>query len=151
MANNCRFAFATHVLSVLALQDGSCSSQTLAETVNTNAVVIRRLLLDLKAAGLVETRRGPGGGAILTRAAQEITLAEIYHAVAGEFQLFGSHPNKPAQCCPVGRGIQVALQGVANQAARCVEREYAAISLQHLVDEIAPPAKKPATRRKRNS
>lgn len=137
MATNCRFAFGTHVMSVLALhREGPCSSEMLAHTVNTNAVVIRRLLLDLKEAGLIETQRGPGGGAKLARPAQEISLAQIFQATSGEFQPFGEHPNLPAQCCPVGRGIQAVLQGVAERAAECVAAQYAAISLQQVVDSL---------------
>ena len=63
MAQNCRFAFAVHVLSALALApEGALNSEQLAQTVNTNPVVIRRLLLDLREAKLIETQRGPGGG-----------------------------------------------------------------------------------------
>ncbi len=137
MATNCRFAFGTHVMSVLALhRAGPCSSEILAQTVNTNAVVIRRLLLDLKEAGLIETQRGPGGGAKLARPAGEITLAQIFQATSGEFQPFGAHPNPPAQCCQVGRGIQQVLQGVAQRASECVAAQYAAISLQNVVDSL---------------
>lgn len=137
MATNCRFAFGTHVMSVLALHRAEpCSSEMLSRTVNTNAVVIRRLLLDLKEAGLIETQRGPGGGARLARPANEITLAQIFQATSGDFQAFGQHPNLPAQCCPVGRGIQEVLEGIARQAAQCVAAQYAAISLQNVVDAL---------------
>jgi Rrf2 family protein len=140
MATNCRFAFATHVLSVLALQEsGSSSSETLAQTVNTNAVVIRRLLLDLKSAGLIATRRGPGGGAKLARAANEITLAEIHRATSGEVEPFGQHPHQPAKCCPVGREIESVLQRVSARARHAVEAELEAVTLQNLIDEIKHP------------
>ncbi len=137
MAQNCRFAFAVHVLSALALApEGALNSEQLAQTVNTNPVVIRRLLLDLREAGLIETQRGPGGGAHLSRPAEEISLAQIFRAVSGEFQLFGDHPNEPAQGCCVGRGIKAVLEGVAQKAAHCVELEYEAMSLEGVVREL---------------
>ncbi len=137
MAQNCRFAFAVHVLSSLALHpEGAMNSEQLAQTVNTNPVVIRRLLLDLREAGLIETQRGPGGGAKLSRDAKDISLAQIFKSVAGEFQLFGEHPNEPAQGCCVGRSIKAVLEGVAQKAARCVESEYAAISLEDVVRQL---------------
>lgn len=137
MAQNCRFAFAVHVLSCLALHpEGAMNSEQLAATVNTNPVVIRRLLLDLREADLVETQRGPGGGARLSRGAKEISLAQIFKAVSGEFQLFGEHPNEPAQGCCVGRGIKVVLEGVAQRAARCVDEQYEAISLEEVVRQL---------------
>jgi Rrf2 family protein len=137
MAQNCRFAFAVHVLSCLALHpEGAMNSDQLAQTVNTNPVVIRRLLLDLREAGLIETQRGPGGGAKLSREAKEISLAQIFRAVSGEFQPFGEHPNVPAQGCCVGRGIKAVLESVAQKAAQCVQEQYAAMSLQDVVQQL---------------
>ena len=137
MAQNCRFAFAVHVLSSLALHpEGAMNSDQLAQTVNTNPVVIRRLLLDLREAGLIETQRGPGGGAKLSRGAKDISLAQIFQGVSGEFQLFGEHPNEPSPGCCVGRGIKAVLESVAQKAARCVEEQYAAMSLQDVAQQL---------------
>ncbi len=138
MAANCRFAFGVHLLSVLALcPDENYSSEKLALTVNTNAVVIRRMLLDLKTAGLIETQRGPGGGARLAKPAAHITLDDIHRAVAGEIETFGAHPNPPAQVCVVGREIENVLSEVASRAARAVQREFAAITLADVVAQFA--------------
>ena len=137
MAENCRFAFAVHVLSSLAMKPGEAvNSDELAQSVNTNPVVIRRLLCELHEASLVETQRGPGGGARLSKAPEQITLAHIYRASAGEIAPFGEHPNEPAQCCPVGRGIKHVLETVSARAREAVEREYEAITLADVVREI---------------
>src|SRR5690606_3680494 len=104
MAANCRFAFAVHVLSVLATHpDEVVSSELLAKSANTNPVVIRRLLCELREAGLISTARGPCGGARLDKAARQISLLDIYRAVEGEVEPFGAHPNEPAKGCVVGR------------------------------------------------
>ncbi|RYG70994.1 Rrf2 family transcriptional regulator [bacterium] len=140
MATNCRFAFGVHVMSVLALNpEENYSSDTLGHTVNTNPVVIRRLLLDLKEAGLVETQRGPGGGAKLARAADEINLAQIYRAASGEVEPFGEHPHQPAQCCQVGREIKHVLERVSESARRAVEAEFEAVTLADVLSEIKNP------------
>ena len=137
MAANCRFAFGVHLLSVLALSpDENYSSEKLALTVNTNAVVIRRMLLDLKNAGLIETQRGPGGGARLAKSAAQITLEEIHRAVAGEISMFGAHPNPPGQGCMVGREIKGVLLEVSGRAALAVQREFAAITLADIVAQM---------------
>ena len=137
MAANCRFAFGVHLLSVLALHsDENYSSEKLALTVNTNAVVIRRMILDLKGAGLVETQRGPGGGTRLAKPPAHITLAQIHRAVAGEIETFGAHPNPPAQTCCVGREIAGVLRDVSGRAAAAVEREFAAITLADVVEQM---------------
>ncbi len=142
MAGNCHFAFAVHVLSVLCVHpEAAISSETLAHSVNTNAVVIRRLLSDLAKSGLIETQRGPGGGSRLARAASEISLLEIHRAVAGEIGSFGEHPNTPAQCCPVGHEIKRVLEDVRLRAAKAVEIEYSNLSLADVVNAVNAPQK----------
>ena len=140
MAENCRFAFAVHILSALALHpEEPLTSEQLAQSVNTNPVVVRRLLGELAEASLVESQRGPGGGARLAQPAAKISLAQIYRAAAGEIAPFGEHPNEPAQACPVGRGIRRVLESVAARARHAVEQEYEAISLLDVVREINEP------------
>ena len=86
---SCRFAFAVHVMAVLANEDKCASSASLAETVNTNPVVIRRLLIDLQSAGLIRTARGPQGGAVLAKPAKSISLWQIHSAVESR-EMFGN-------------------------------------------------------------
>lgn len=136
MAANCRFAFGVHLLSVLALSpDETFSSERLARTVNTNAVVIRRLLLELKDAGFIVTQRGPGGGTRLARPAHEITLAQIYGGIAGEVD-FGEHPNTPSQSCPVGREIKGVLEQISARANAAVMREFETVTLADVAAQI---------------
>lgn len=141
MSTNCRFAFGVHVMTVLALApEEFFASDRLAGTVNTNPVIIRRLLLDLKEANLVETHRGPGGGAILSRPAREITLLDIYRAVSGEVEPFGEHPNEPNNTCCVGRDIKRVLEDVAAKAKLAIEKEYHSISLQDVIQNLNQPS-----------
>src|SRR5437763_10634120 len=112
MRNSCRFAMAVHVLSVLAYKDEErVTSGLLAASVNTNPVVIRRLLLALQRAGLVETRKGTGSGSRLKCPAARISLADVYRAVEAG-QGFVMPPKKPNEHCPVGSCIQRTLSEV---------------------------------------
>ena len=120
MTSNARFAMAVHVLAVLALQDGSpVSSEFLAVSVNTNPVVIRRLLLYLQAANLVRTRKGPRAGSRLSRPAASINLAQIYRAVEGA-DLFELPHKTPNRKCPVGHCIQGILRQVFTSARQAL-------------------------------
>ncbi|MGH7971224.1 MAG: Rrf2 family transcriptional regulator, partial [Limisphaerales bacterium] len=93
---------AVHVMAVMAYkQDGCVSSAVLASSVNTNPVIVRRLLLKLQGAGLVETLKGPGLGSRLSRGADRINLGEVYRAVELE-EPFGFPPNRPNHACPIG-------------------------------------------------
>ncbi len=115
-----RFAVAIHILLLLACQrrDGPATSQYLAESVNTNPVVVRRITGQLARAGLVRVRRGPGG-AELTRAAEAITLADVWRAMnagrAGAVLPVHACPN---MACPVGKEVHAVL----GQAFATVER-----------------------------
>jgi len=136
---SCRFSFAVHVMAVLAVEEGECcSSSRLAETVNTNPVVIRRLLLELHHAGLVRTRRGPQGGAVLSRRPDRINLLQIQAAVDPQ-ELFGLHPNPPSSECPVGRRLGDVMGYIQRRATRSFTQELRRITLQDVVQRLAGP------------
>ena len=77
-----RFTIAVHVLICIEMFKNDCkvTSELLASSVNVNPVVIRRLLQQLKKAGIVEVMRGSGGASI-KRPIEEITLLDVYRAV----------------------------------------------------------------------
>jgi Rrf2 family protein len=151
VAANCQFAFAVHTLAVLAHRGAAAvNSGALARSVNTNAVVIRRLLSDLRAAGLIVTQRGAAGGARLSRPLGEISLDQIYQAV-GDGRGFAHHPHPPNPRCPVGCRIETVLGEVFSSAQAALERALAERTLADVLDtmnEAAPVAKKsPRVRR----
>jgi Rrf2 family protein len=133
---NCRFAFAVHVMAVLGLEKDHCyPSSQLAETVNTNPVVIRRILIELQDAGLISTLRGPHGGSVLRRQPDKVTLREIRSAV-DKGPVFGSHPNQPSRKCPVGKNINRVMIRIADRAGKALERELDKITLADVLREV---------------
>jgi len=136
MRTSCRFAVAVHVLAVLAYKEGEAvTSVLLAASVNTNPVVIRRLLLLLQVAGFIETRKGAGAGSRLSRAPGRITLAEVYQAVETD-EPFASHSKRPNQACPVGNCIQAALEKVFAAAEDALQQELAKTSLADILESV---------------
>jgi Rrf2 family protein len=127
MARSLRFAVSVHILTFLAWKSRDhqvVSSGHLATSVNTNPVVVRRLVGRLQRAGLVKVTAGPGGGARLARAPEAITLRDIFDAVVSH-PLVESHP-QPNVNCPVGRSIGAILDETArglDHAARAVLEE----------------------------
>jgi Rrf2 family protein len=79
---NQQFATAVHVLTALACKKDLMSSEMLATSVNTNPVVIRRILSLLGKHKLVTSLRGKSGGVILAKEPVQITLKDIYIAVS---------------------------------------------------------------------
>lgn len=95
MNTSSRFAFAVHVLALLSMQKGvPLSSDIIAGSVNTNPALIRRLLSMLSAAGLTTSQLGAGGGALLVREPDSMTLLDVYRAV-DDAQLFALHREAP--------------------------------------------------------
>jgi Rrf2 family protein len=136
MRTSCRFAVAVHVLAVLAYREGGAATSVfLASSVNTNPVVIRRLLLLLQAGGFIETRKGAGAGSRLSRPPGRITLAEVYQAVETD-EPFASHTKRPNQACPVGNCIQAALEKVFASAEAALQQELAKTSLADVLQTV---------------
>ena len=106
---NTKFAVSVHLLALLSFRRKTqIFSDLLAQSVNTNPVVIRRLISRLRKADLVETK--VGGGYELTRPAGEINLLDVYRAVTSkEGGLLHMHAN-PNPACFVGRNIHDALE-----------------------------------------
>ena len=136
MRTSCRFATAVHVMTVLAYHEGDpVTSATLAASVNTNPVVIRRLLLSLQRARLVDTRKGAGAGSRLSRSPARINLADIYCAVE-EAEPFPPPPRKPNSACPVGSCIRAALTRVFASARSALERDLEKTTLAGLLNSV---------------
>lgn len=136
MAANSQFSMAVHVLSMLARsKDENLKSDYLAGSVNTNAVVIRRLLGQLNQAKLVVSQTGASGGSRLARCPSEITLSEIYKAVnCGEvFALHGKSPNKD---CPVGKNIEAVLCCLQKEIDRGIEEKLSRYTLQNVFEMV---------------
>ena len=125
-----------HILTVLAYKNGDhVSSDFLAASINTNPVIIRRLLLTLQQARLIETRKGAGLGSRLSRSPSRITLAEVYRAVNIPSPL--SLPSrKPTGHCPVGHCITAVLQQVCDSAQTALEHQLARTTLASVLSEI---------------
>ena len=102
MAANTKLASATQILCVLAYLGDGTTSQAIANSLQTNPVVVLRLLKLLERAGLVALRPGRDGGVGFVLSPDDITLKQVYSAVqAGEevFALRGGGSPK----CPVNR------------------------------------------------
>ena len=108
-----RFTLAVHIFACVDTfkDDYKVTSDFIAGSTNVNPVIIRKILGQLKAAGLIQVARGTGGTTI-TKPLKEITFLDIYRAVecVEDNQLFHFHEN-PNTACPVGRNIHRVLDG----------------------------------------
>jgi DNA-binding IscR family transcriptional regulator len=127
-----RFSMAVHILSLISVSSNEVTGDFIAGSVNTNPVVIRRIMGMLKKAGLIEVRPGVGGSFLLKKP-EDITLLDIYRAVnvIEDNRLFGVHESNIQ--CPVGRNIENILQSELSEAQSAMEQRLAQTTLSQLV------------------
>ena len=132
-----RFTIAVHILICIETfkEDYKITSDFLASSVNVNPVVIRRLLQQLKKAGIINFKRG-SGGAYIEKPLDEITLLDVYNAVEciDNGNLFHFHEN-PNSRCPVGRNIHSVLDRRLDSIQQAMEREMSSVTLQDIADD----------------
>ena len=142
MRINTRLAVAIHIMTAIELfsvTGAASTSELLAKSVNTNPVVIRRIIGMLKKAGLVEVKAGVGG-ASLRRKPADITWLDVYNAVKDgeDASLFHMHEN-PQRRCYIGKYMHEVLENPLLAAQQAMEDKLATFTL---LDTIAPIAEK---------
>jgi len=76
--------YAIRALAELAsVGDGPVTAEHLASAQTIPLKFLRTIMTDLKRARLVTSQRGPEGGFMLARPAEEISLADIFRAIDG--------------------------------------------------------------------
>jgi DNA-binding IscR family transcriptional regulator len=134
---NSRLTVAVHALTWLALAHRRgherLTSDEVAASINTNPVVVRRCLGDLRQAGLVAVSHGTGAGWALARSPGSITLLEVYDAVSRDL-VFALHRREPNVECPVGRGIRPVLASVYSRAVDALRRELSSTSIAEVLE-----------------
>ncbi len=132
-----RFTIALHIFACIDFfnnSEYSVTSDFLAKSIQVNPVIIRNILLQLKAAGLIHVSRGRGGNISLARSLDDITFFDVYNAVEcvgsknSDNKLFHFHEN-PNPECPVGRNIHAMLDGKLERIQTAMENEMRSITL----------------------
>jgi Rrf2 family iron-sulfur cluster assembly transcriptional regulator len=131
--------YAARALLSLALHgsDRPTSVKEIAERTRLPQPYLEQILLSVKGAGLVRSKRGVGGGYVLARSAAEITLADIVAAVEGPQLPLAEHPDHCEGHCI----LQEVWVGVDDETRRVLER----VTLLDLVDRtrVGHPAAVP--------
>ena len=114
--------YACRALLSLALHQeasGPTSVRDIAERTGLPQPYLEQILLALKGAGLVKSKRGVGGGYVLSRPASEIRLSEVISAVDGPITLgdFGQ-PHTDGSCDHEGQCVLLAIWNLAGDHMR---------------------------------
>ena len=136
MTGNSRFAVSLHILAYLVYRTGAAvPSVEIAESVDTNPVVIRRLLSALVKARLVKAQKGASGGFRLASAPENITLLDVYRAVEPQPD-HGLRHFSPNHKCPVGAKIEAILAQIFFKAQASMEAELAHVTLAQVNTQL---------------
>lgn len=138
MAANTRLSMGMEALALMAMEpEKHHTSQSLAASIQTNPVVVRRLLAALHTAKLVSSSKGPSGGSRLLRLPKQITLGDIYRALEpGE--LFHCGPHVTA-----GNKVLVnSMQSVFRKSRRAVEKELDSTTLNQFIKKVGKKSAK---------
>jgi Rrf2 family protein len=113
--------YASRALLSLALHSdvGPTSVRDIAERTALPQPYLEQILLALKGAGLVRSKRGVGGGYVLARPPEEILLSEIVSAVDGPITLgdFGQ-PHQDGACDHEGQCVLLGIWDRAGEQMR---------------------------------
>lgn len=138
---NSRFAVTTHIMAYLAFAHAGnrpTNSESIAQKLGTNPVVVRRLIGSLREAGLVRTQLGAGGGASLTRCPDKISLLDIYSAIElpSDPDLFALGAISEDACAHhMGACIQSSLQEIFGAAEEAMKKALAGSTLADVIEE----------------
>ena len=129
-----RFTVALHIFTCVEYfgNEQKVTSDFLAGSINTNPVIIRKILTQLKNAGLIEVARGTGGITV-TKPLSEITFFDVYEAIEpvenGDLFRFHENPNPE---CPVGRNIHRLLDRKLRAIQGAMEDEMKRYTIEDL-------------------
>ena len=143
------FDDAVHLLATLGQSfPDAVRSDALAHELGANPSWVRRLVSRLSRAGLLTGRRGPGGGARLTRPPAAITLAEVLDVI--EPNLLAARRREPRpEAWSRAAGVDRAMDEALETARAAVRTTLATVTVEELQGRrdtgrepaIAPPVR----------
>lgn len=131
-----KFSDAIHILSFIYIYKNKIqlSSDNIARSVEISPVMVRKLMGQLKKAGLLETTHGSANPQ-LARPTEDISLLDIFLAVEDNHHLFTIDYETNPQCI-VGGNIQTALEKYYNEAEIAAKAKLDQTKLADVINTI---------------
>ena len=135
MKRDSRLSGVLHLLLHLAQQDGPVTSDVLAQVMDTNPVVIRRILAGLRERGYVRSEKGHGGGWTLGSDLTRVTLRDVYLALGSPTLLaMGNRTEAPG--CLVEQAVNAALGRSFDAAEALLLARFGEVTLARLHADV---------------
>ena len=131
-----KFAITIHILTLLTkFPNDFLSSEFIAGSINSNPVLVRKEIANLKAHHIVESKEGKNGGTKLSVDPAKITLKEIFEMTFETINL-GYAKNQPNPDCPVGKKINQNLSSLYTDMNQKVSLQLEGISLEDFSNQF---------------
>jgi Rrf2 family protein len=138
MKRSSRLSLALHALVHLHKQpDEAITSTTLAQCLMTNPVVVRRVLGELRDAGIVGATKGHDGGWRLLRPAAQISLRQVYSAM-GENLLIRTESDPGDIQCGIVRSVNSVMGEFLADAEALLAARLDRVSLDDIARQAQP-------------
>ena len=135
MKRNSQLSGVLHVLLHMADRGQPMTSDSLAKAMDTNPVVIRRIMAGLRDQGYVRSEKGHGGGWTLACELSRVTLRDIYTALGRPPLLaMGNRTESPG--CLVEQAVNAALDQAFRDAEVVLLTRLGEVTLAALSNEL---------------
>lgn len=135
MRRDSRLSGVLHLLLHMAQRPEPMTSEVLARSMDTNPVVIRRIMAGLREAGYVQSEKGHGGGWTLSCNLASVTLRDIYEALGNPSLLaIGNRTESPG--CLVEEAVNAQLNQAFHDAEALLLERFGEVTLAMLSDDV---------------
>src|SRR6478752_4518570 len=117
MRRDSKLSGVLHVLLHMAEAPGPMTSEHLGRVMQTNPVVIRRIMAGLREQGMVRSEKGHGGGWTISCDFNDVTLRDIYEAL-GSPEIFAMGNRSDSPGCLVEAAVNASLDDAFEEAQR---------------------------------
>ncbi|MEW4486468.1 Rrf2 family transcriptional regulator [Thalassoglobus sp. JC818] len=131
MKRDSKLSGVLHILLHMAELNEPVTSDDLSKMMETNPVVVRRLMAGLRKREYVRSEKGHGGGWTLACDLNEVTLLDIYQAVGSPSLLaIGNRTESPG--CLVEQSVNAALGKTFDEAEQLLLKRLGEVTLASL-------------------
>jgi Rrf2 family protein len=135
MRSDNRLSRMLHVLLHMAQHEGPVTSEVIAHMLGTNPVVVRRTMAGLRDEGYVQSEKGHGGGWVLSRKLEQISLFDVYRAL-GEPPVFALGLSDDHPHCLVEQAVNAGLEDALRDARALLMKRFAKLTLADLARDV---------------
>lgn len=135
LRNDSRLPRVLHTLLHLSEMKGPATSMRIGQMLGTNASVVRRTMAGLRDAGIVSSTKGHGGGWMLSKELNEITLADV-HSALGAPSLFALGESDEMPNCLMERAANAVTKKAMDRAGDVFTSELAATTVADLAEDF---------------